>query len=574
MSSGATSAARRCPALARIWDGEVAAARRRRARPRRRRRVPGACPKRRRPASAPALVDSGRPRDRSVGRLPAARRRRCARGGTRRRAALPDGARLRPDRARAARRCPARGSSSCPGCYPTAALLALRRSPTPGCSPGDVIIDAKSGVSGAGKAPSERTHFSENHGSVAAYGVFSHRHAAEIEQELERRGDLRAAPGAARPRHPRDDLRAPRAGHDRRRRRRARCARAYADAPFVRLPATRCPRSSTSPTRTSATSAGASTKPRAASSSCRCLDNLAQGRRRPGGPELQRRARPRRDGRGCCDGRARSVLKLGGELLEDAARDAAPSPARSPARAAAMPAGRRPRRRPRDRRGAGEAGIAKRQVDGLRVTDDADARRRRGGAGRRDQHAVRGGLAAAGGAGRRPDRRRRGVAPRRAGAAAPDASAGARWRSACVGQPVARRRAAPARAPARRRLRAGRRQHRRGRRRRALQRERRHAGRRTSPCALGARAPGHRRRRRPACSTATGGRSPARRAGRARRWSPTARRPPAWWRSSQACRARARRRRGRSGHRGRPRRRRGSRRSCWPARDRQPARPR
>jgi N-acetyl-gamma-glutamyl-phosphate reductase len=47
-----------------------------------------------------------------------------------------------------------------------------------------IIIDAKSGVSGAGKTPTERTHFSEIHGSVAAYGVFAHRHAAEIEQEL------------------------------------------------------------------------------------------------------------------------------------------------------------------------------------------------------------------------------------------------------------------------------------------------------------------------------------------------------------------------------------------------------
>jgi N-acetyl-gamma-glutamyl-phosphate reductase len=39
-------------------------------------------------------------------------------------------------------------------------------------------------VSGAGKTPTERTHFSEVHGSLGAYGVFAHRHAAEIEQEL------------------------------------------------------------------------------------------------------------------------------------------------------------------------------------------------------------------------------------------------------------------------------------------------------------------------------------------------------------------------------------------------------
>jgi N-acetyl-gamma-glutamyl-phosphate reductase len=71
-----------------------------------------------------------------------------------------------------------------PGCYPTAALLALEPLHRAGLLTGSVVIDAKSGVSGAGKTPSERTHFSENHGSVAAYAVFQHRHTAEIEQEL------------------------------------------------------------------------------------------------------------------------------------------------------------------------------------------------------------------------------------------------------------------------------------------------------------------------------------------------------------------------------------------------------
>ena len=75
---------------------------------------------------------------------------------------------------------------ACPGCYPTAALLALRPLTDAGLLEGDIVIDAKSGISGAGKKPSERTHFSECHGSVAAYGVFAHRHGAEIEQELER----------------------------------------------------------------------------------------------------------------------------------------------------------------------------------------------------------------------------------------------------------------------------------------------------------------------------------------------------------------------------------------------------
>jgi N-acetyl-gamma-glutamyl-phosphate reductase len=73
-----------------------------------------------------------------------------------------------------------------PGCYPTAALIALEPPAAARLLDGPVFIDAKSGISGAGKAPSERTHFSENHGSVAAYAVFSHRHTAEIEQELTR----------------------------------------------------------------------------------------------------------------------------------------------------------------------------------------------------------------------------------------------------------------------------------------------------------------------------------------------------------------------------------------------------
>ena len=75
---------------------------------------------------------------------------------------------------------------ACPGCYPTAALLALEPLAEVGLLEGDVVIDAKSGISGAGKTPSARTHFSECHGNVAAYGVFAHRHTAEIEQELRR----------------------------------------------------------------------------------------------------------------------------------------------------------------------------------------------------------------------------------------------------------------------------------------------------------------------------------------------------------------------------------------------------
>ncbi|HJZ75175.1 MAG TPA: N-acetyl-gamma-glutamyl-phosphate reductase [Vicinamibacterales bacterium] len=75
-----------------------------------------------------------------------------------------------------------------PGCYPTASLLALAPLVEAGLlvRDADIIVDAKSGVSGAGKKPQERTHFSEVHGSLGAYGVFNHRHGAEIEQGVGR----------------------------------------------------------------------------------------------------------------------------------------------------------------------------------------------------------------------------------------------------------------------------------------------------------------------------------------------------------------------------------------------------
>jgi N-acetyl-gamma-glutamyl-phosphate reductase len=70
-----------------------------------------------------------------------------------------------------------------PGCYPTAALLALAPLARAGLID-DVVIDAKSGVSGAGRAASEKTHFVTVDENVSAYGVPRHRHTPEIEQEL------------------------------------------------------------------------------------------------------------------------------------------------------------------------------------------------------------------------------------------------------------------------------------------------------------------------------------------------------------------------------------------------------
>jgi N-acetyl-gamma-glutamyl-phosphate reductase len=73
-----------------------------------------------------------------------------------------------------------------PGCYPTGALLALAPVVSEGLVGEQVIVDAKSGVSGAGRGMSMVTHFSEVNENVFAYGVDGHRHLPEITQELRR----------------------------------------------------------------------------------------------------------------------------------------------------------------------------------------------------------------------------------------------------------------------------------------------------------------------------------------------------------------------------------------------------
>ncbi len=72
-----------------------------------------------------------------------------------------------------------------PGCYPTAAILQL--APLFAKSlvePNSVVIDAKSGISGAGRSPALPYHFPEAHESLEPYKIGSHRHIPEIEQEL------------------------------------------------------------------------------------------------------------------------------------------------------------------------------------------------------------------------------------------------------------------------------------------------------------------------------------------------------------------------------------------------------
>jgi N-acetyl-gamma-glutamyl-phosphate reductase len=181
MSSGATSAARPLPALARIWDGAVE--------PLDVDKLAGAAeivflalPEAASAELAPKLLERGA----RVIDLSGAFR---IRGDADRQrwypatAALPAGTVYGMTEGHKEAIGSARLLSN-PGCYPTAALLALEPLAKAGLLAGSIVIDAKSGVSGAGKAPTDRTHFCENHGSVAAYGIFSHRHTAEIEQEL------------------------------------------------------------------------------------------------------------------------------------------------------------------------------------------------------------------------------------------------------------------------------------------------------------------------------------------------------------------------------------------------------
>lgn len=82
---------------------------------------------------------------------------------------------------------------ACPGCYPTATLLALGPALANDLIAPDVIVDAKSGVSGAGRGLKLNTLFSEANEDVSAYGVNGHRHLPEIVQAL------RETPAAGRP---------------------------------------------------------------------------------------------------------------------------------------------------------------------------------------------------------------------------------------------------------------------------------------------------------------------------------------------------------------------------------------
>ena len=112
-------------------------------------------------------------------------------------------------RATSSRRPTGRG----PGCYPTAALLPLLPLLAANKIEPDVIVDAKSGVSGAGRTLRLSSHFSEVNEDVSAYGLGGHRHMPEIRQQLERvadssvPADIHAASSADDARYPGDQLR-------------------------------------------------------------------------------------------------------------------------------------------------------------------------------------------------------------------------------------------------------------------------------------------------------------------------------------------------------------------------------
>ena len=73
-----------------------------------------------------------------------------------------------------------------PGCYATSVILALKPLVAAGVVDLDrgIVADAKSGVSGAGKAPTAKTHFMSAADNLSAYGVFAHRHTGELLEQI------------------------------------------------------------------------------------------------------------------------------------------------------------------------------------------------------------------------------------------------------------------------------------------------------------------------------------------------------------------------------------------------------
>ena len=163
------------------------------------------------------------------------------------------------------------------GCYATAAILALKPLVDAGLvKPDSLIVDAASGVSGAGREAKEATGFSTVDGSFSAYGLLNHRHTAEMEMAIGGTVLFTPAPGADDPRHPRDLLR---------RRRPAPCdplealRDAYADEPFVHVTRPAAGDQVGERARTAPSSPPATTSAPAASSRCPRSTISARARR-------------------------------------------------------------------------------------------------------------------------------------------------------------------------------------------------------------------------------------------------------------------------------------------------------
>src|SRR5438105_11334834 len=92
---------------------------------------------------------------------------------------------------------PGSGLVAVPGCYSTASILGLAPAVAAGLVGSDIVVDAKSGVSGAGRSPGLGMHFSEVNESLGAYAIDGHRHLPELVQEL-----VALAPGGPAPRVP------------------------------------------------------------------------------------------------------------------------------------------------------------------------------------------------------------------------------------------------------------------------------------------------------------------------------------------------------------------------------------
>jgi N-acetyl-gamma-glutamyl-phosphate reductase len=73
-----------------------------------------------------------------------------------------------------------------PGCYATSVILAVKPLVAAGIVDLDhgIVADAKSGVSGAGKTPTAKTHFMQAADNLSAYGVFAHRHTGELLEQI------------------------------------------------------------------------------------------------------------------------------------------------------------------------------------------------------------------------------------------------------------------------------------------------------------------------------------------------------------------------------------------------------